>query len=338
MIIDLRKFIASERPFWKELEATVSRVEAQGRSRLSLEQLQRFYYLYERTAADLGKMMTFSAEPETRNYLEHLVARAYCEIHETRERHHRLDLVAWFFGTLPRTFRRHGRAFWLAVWITVAGAIFGGVAVAFDPESKEAVLPQMFASHLGDPTERVAQEEKATRSPSAARLSGFSAQLMVNNIGVSIKALAFGMTWGIGTVLVLFYNGVILGLIGVDYVMAGQTKFLLAWLLPHGVIEIPAVMMGGQAGLVLAGALIGRGQRRTLAQRLRSVSRDLVTLICGVALLLVWAGLVEAFLSQYHEPVLPYSFKIAFGLIELVVLVIYLARCGAGTQSGSSAS
>ena len=50
--------------------------------------------------------------------------------------------------------------------------------------------------------------------------------------------------------------------------------------------------------------------------------------IFGVALLLVWAGFVEAFLSQYHEPVMPYSVKIAFGLVELVLLSLFLAKSG----------
>jgi uncharacterized membrane protein SpoIIM required for sporulation len=86
--------------------------------------------------------------------------------------------------------------------------------------------------------------------------------------------------------------------------------------------------MAGQAGLVLAQALIGRGQRSTLAARLRAVGPDLATLIAGVALLLVWAGLVEAFLSQFHAPVLPYEFKIAFGTAELVVLTLFLSRAG----------
>ena len=62
--------------------------------------------------------------------------------------------------------------------------------------------------------------------------------------------------------------------------------------------------------------------------RLREVSRDIVTLIFGVGLLLVWAGLVEAFLSQYHEPVIPYAAKIAFGTVELILLALFLAKSG----------
>src|SRR2546426_11363809 len=137
------------------------------------------------------------------------------------------------------------------------------------------------------------------------------------------------MTWGVGTIIMLFYNGVILGAVAADYLLAGQTKFLAGWLLPHGSFEIPAILIAGQAGLILGGALIGWGKRTALRSRLRNVSRDLVTLILGVGILLVWAGFVEAFLSQYHEPVVPYELKIAFGIVELILLSLFLARSGA---------
>ena len=84
---------------------------------------------------------------------------------------------------------------------------------------------------------------------------------MTNNIRVSILAMALGMSWGgIGTFILLFYNGIIVGLVALDYVRAGQTIFLLGWLMPHGVIEIPAVLIGGQAGLVLGGGLSAPGR------------------------------------------------------------------------------
>jgi len=152
--------------------------------------------------------------------------------------------------------------------------------------------------------------------------------LMTHNIQVTVMTLACGVTWGIGTVILLFYNGVILGAISADYVGAGYTRFLAGWLLPHGAIEIPAILLGGQAGLVLAGAVIGWGERASRVDRLRRVAGDLLSIALGAAALLVWAGLVEAFVSQYHQPVLPYGLKIAFGLLELGALSIFLARAG----------
>lgn len=327
MIIDLQKFLETEHPSWTELEKILGKLESEPNWRMDLAQLKHFHYLYERASADLGKIVTFASEPETRHYLESLVARAYGEIHESREKAARLDLFAWFFQTFPRTFRRHLRAFWLSVAVTLAGCLFGGLAIALDPDAKPALMP--FAHLLGSPADRVAREENSTEDHLAGERGGFSAMLMTHNTQVSIFVLALGATWGVGTLLLLFYNGVTLGAVAVDYILAGQTKFLAGWLLPHGSFEIPAILIAGQGGLILGGALIGWGRSATLRSRLRAVAPELVNLIFGVAVLLVWAGLVESFLSQYHEPVLPYSFKIIFGLVELALLTLFLAKSGA---------
>jgi len=312
----------------------LEQLEAEPNYRMSLDQLRHFHLLYERASADLAKLTTFSSEPETRRYLENLVSRAYGEIHETRERRRRIFPLRWFFQTLPQTFRRHVRAFYLSLAITLAGCAFGGFALALDPDAKPALMP--FEHLLQDPAKRVADEEKAATDRLAGHRTSFSAFLMTHNIQVSVFTLALGMTWGVGTFIMLFYNGIMVGAVAVDYIRAGQTKFLLGWLLPHGAIEIPAVLIAGQAGLMLALALIGWGRRVPLSARLREVSADLVTLIFGVGLLLVWAGIVEAFLSQYHEPVIPYALKIAFGLIELILLFLFLAKSGASQSSAAA--
>ena len=140
--------------------------------------------------------------------------------------------------------------------------------------------------------------------------------------------MGLGITFGLGTIILLFYNGVILGAVAFDYIMDGQLIFLLGWLLPHGVIEIPAILLGGQAGFVIAHALIGWGSRADRRTRLRLAGPDIVTIIGAAAVFLVWAGIIEAFFSQYHEPVLPYGVKIAFGCAELTALVFFLWRGG----------
>jgi len=326
MIIDLQRFITSERSCWNELDKMLGRLEAEPNARMKLEELQRFHELSQRTAASLAKLTTFSSEPETRRYLESLIARAYGEIHETREKRRRILPLRWFFQTLPQTFRRHIRAFYLSLAITLAGCVFGGFATAFDPDSRHVTMP--FGHDQLRPSERVQQEESRAEDRLAGQKTSFSAFLMTHNIQVSIFTFALGMTWGVGTILMLFYNGIGLGAISVDYAADGQTRFLLGWLMPHGVIEIPAILIAGQAGLALALGLIGWGKRAPMGTRLREVSQDVVTLSFGFGLLLVWAGFVEAFLSQYHEPIVPYDAKIAFGAIELVLLCLYLAKSG----------
>jgi uncharacterized membrane protein SpoIIM required for sporulation len=136
------------------------------------------------------------------------------------------------------------------------------------------------------------------------------------------------MTWGLGTILLLFSNGVVLGSVTADYIGGGQATFLLGWLLPHGSIEIPAIMIAGQAGFLIAGALIGWGLPVSRAERLRNASHDVVALAAGFAVMLLWAGMVEAFVSQSHRPVLPYPAKIGFGIVEVVALASYFLMAG----------
>ena len=343
MIVDLRKFVERERPYWDELEGQVRLLEGELDWRGDLAEAQRIHYLYERAAAALARVRTFSGDPELAAYLETLVGRAYSAIHSLRRSSGPGNPVRWFFGTLPRTFRAHAGAFALSLAATLAGGVFGAAALLIDYDQAKPVL--MPFSHLqGSPSERVRQEER-TPEQSEERHggargepmhTGFAAMLMTHNIKVSFAVLALGLTFGLGSLTMLFYNGVILGAVCCDYVLSGESVFLAGWLLPHGSIEIPAILVAGQASFVLARALIGHGDRNPLKARMRQVMPDVVTLVGGMMIMLVWAGIIESFLSQYHKPVVPYWLKISFGCVELALLAAFFGLCGrvSGKASG----
>ena len=325
MIVDLERFIKEERPYWTELEELINRFQARNNRKLSIDEVENFNRLYHRTTADLSKVQTYTANQEIHQYLENLAARAYSEIHSQAGARHYFQPLQWFFVTFPATFRKHIRAFLFSVLVTFAGAILGAFALTIDEEAKAVIMP---FSHLhGDPSDRVAEEESMAAGNSDGHLA-FAAQLMTHNTKVSITTLSFGITWGIGTLIMLFYNGVILGAVCLDYIQAGESVFLCAWLLPHGSVEIPAILLAGQAGFIIAHAMIGRNQALPFARRLRAISGDVVTLIFGIGIMLIWAGIIEAFLSQHHEPTISYLTKIAFGTFQLMVLFTFLAYSG----------
>jgi uncharacterized membrane protein SpoIIM required for sporulation len=326
VILDLDRFVRTGRPYWTELENLLNRVDDRRLGEMTLEESRKLYALYRRASADLGRLSAFSARSETGVYLESLVGRAYAEVHEVRRRDQKADPWAWFTKGFPQAFRRRLAAFWLSVAVTIAGCAFGSIALAIDPEAKQVIMP--FSGLKGSPAERVKQEESTASSKLSHPKAGFSAELMTHNTKVSIFTMGLGLTWGLGTIISLFYNGVILGAVGFDYIHAGQTRFLLGWLLPHGSVEIPSILLAGQAGFVLAAALIGWGKRVPLRARLRESGPDLISLMFGVSILLIWAGIVEAFLSQYHEPVVPYEAKILLGLSQLGMLCYFLGRSG----------
>src|SRR5580692_8796996 len=101
------------------MESVLARLESGPELAMSLAEVQRLHYLYERCSGDLVRLDTFSAEPRLREFLESLVSRAYGAIYETRARRR----VHWktAIGAFPRAFRRHLGAFQLAVGITLLG-------------------------------------------------------------------------------------------------------------------------------------------------------------------------------------------------------------------------
>ncbi len=334
VILDVDKFIARERLFWDELAELLRLQDDQPDRRPPLEEAKRFHYLYQRTSSDLVKLKTFAGEAETTRFLEHLVARAYSRLHEDGGERVPFRPWRWITRTFPATFRRHWIAFALSCGTFWIGAAFGTTAMSLSYESKSDFIPPQF-SHLNEkPSKRVEREEKQEFDAFQGRHE-FSAQLMTHNTKVTILTMVTGFLWGVFTFILLFYNGTLIGVVIYDYIADGQGVFLTAWLLPHGSFELPAIFIGGQAGLVIARTMFGWGTNLRLRQRFARIRGDLLTLIGGAAVLLVWAGVVESFLSQYHGPDF-YPWKIGFGAVQLTALVLYLSLCGRAPRAGEA--
>ncbi|MGA1865521.1 MAG: stage II sporulation protein M, partial [bacterium] len=83
----------------------------------------------------------------------------------------------------------------------------------------------------------------------------------------------------------------------------------------------------GQAGFLIGKSLL-KSNRYSRVGQLSMAGKDILTLFFGLSSLLVWAGIVEAFFSQYHKPIIPYNFKILFGIIEVLFLIYYFGFIG----------
>ena len=338
MILDLERFQAQAGPRWRELESLLARLESRPDRRLDPAEAEQLQELYAQVAVDLNRVTHGALAPGLRQYLERLVARAYSELYyapPTRSEIWQPRRWLRIFTEFPETFRRQARYFALALAITLLGCAFGGLAVRYDPAAVDVLLP---ADYLRNPGQRVHEEEQGQgrHLDSAQTEAAFSAQLIRHNIQIALLAAALGVTFGIGTALLLFENGVLLGAVAVHYTRQGFGLFMTAWLLPHGVFEIPSILIAGQAGFYLARLILRRREDRNVRQSMR----EWLVLVAGLAMMLVWAGLMEAFFSQHHAPVLPYRFKVAVAVAELVLLTIYLlmtGRTGIGTEARSLA-
>ncbi len=294
--------------------------------KMPLADAQRFHYLYQRTSSDLVKLKTFAGEAETAQFLEGIIARAYAKLHERRAESIPFRPWQWLTKTVPQTFRRRWLAFVFSIGTFLVGGLFGAVALAFNYDLKQDFIPPQFSHLYESPSSRVEKEEKQEFDDFERRHT-FSATLMTHNTKVTIMTMVTGFLFGIFTIILLFYNGTIIGVVAYDYIADSQGTFLAAWLLPHGSFELPAIFIGGQAGLVIARAMFGWGTNLRLRQRLERIRGDVLTLIGCAAIMLIWAGIIEAFLSQYHGPKI-YPWKIGFGVLELGILIAFFGFCG----------
>ncbi len=328
MIFDIERFIAHNKTNWEELESMLNRIHQMGFKSFDFKEINRFYYLYHQASSDLNRIQTFSSESELIEYLESLVSKAYAEIYSIQREKWRVKLKNFYLFTFPDVFRRHIKLFNMALITMLMGAFLGGSAIMLDPEAKDILI--QFSHLKGSPYERVLKEEEGRNKALDSQKISFSSYLITHNIQVSLFALVLGITFGFGTLVLLFYNGVILGAVIADYLQYGVGTFAAGWLLPHGAFEIWAILIAGQAGFLIAKSLL-KSKRYSRMTQLSMAGQDILTLFLGLSSLLIWAGIVEAFFSQYHKPIIPYNFKIIFGVIEVLFLVYYFCFIGKKT-------
>jgi uncharacterized membrane protein SpoIIM required for sporulation len=149
----------------------------------------------------------------------------------------------------------------------------------------------------------------------------WSSAIAANNIHVALSAFALGITFGLGTIWIIWLNGMMLGTILGACAVYGLDYKLLAFVAPHGVLELSSIFICGGGGLILGQALLFPGQwSRTDALKL--AAKPAMGLLAGCLPLLLIAGSIEGFISPRTD--LPAEAKFAASLATFVCLFLYL--------------
>lgn len=317
--MEIADFVEARRARWQTLEALLQKAEVHGLQRLSLEEAQALSRQYRAASADLLWVRARSAQAEVTDYLNDLVGRAYALTYPGR-RARLSDALRFFARGFPDLIRVEWKALLASTLLFFAGSGFGYLGMVFDPEASHYLVPEMHRKL--DPQKRAEREAKGEVA-SAQEQAAFTTFLFTHNISVAILAFALGVTVGIGTAVMLFVNGLMLGSLAQVYAAKGLAGWFWAWILPHGIPEITAICIAGGAGLLLArGQATPRGLRRGTA--LRKEAATAVKLLLGTTALFVLAGCIEGTISQIHPPLLPVWFKISFALVVGAGVYAYL--------------
>jgi len=271
--------------------------------------------LYRQTASDLATVREDVTSNQLTFYLNQLLGRAHNLIYMGHKQKIS-GLVRFYTQTFPRVFRETFPQTFLAFLIFTVTGIATWAVTIHDPAFAHRMLgPEMMAT--------IEKREMWTKSIVTIKPLAASG-IMTNNLAVCFTTFAMGITAGIGTIYMMFTNGMLIGVIGAATWQAGMALQLWTFVAAHGALELPAIFISGGAGLEIARGMLFPGllpRRESLALAGGRAAR----LMIGIVPMLVVAGIIEGFVSPSG---LATPLKFLLSGVLLVALTTYLTRVG----------
>jgi uncharacterized membrane protein SpoIIM required for sporulation len=317
-------WLAKRRPYWDRLAELILLTDQRGLRQLSRAELEELALLYRQTAADLSVLRQ---DATARTYAEHvnqLLARAHHIIYSRRKT---TAAGVWRFlrDEYPAIVQRQWRFVLASVLITLAWGALGAAVTRARPE---------FMRHFLGPAMIATMERHQMWTDSIVSVKPMeSSRIMTNNLTVSFVTFGGGMLFGLGTLYLLYVNGMMLGVIGEACRQYGMAVSLWSFVAPHGALELPAILLAGAAGLRLGYGMLFPGALRW-KDSVALGGADASRLISGVIPMLVVAGVLEGFFSPSHAPV---ALKFAVGGLLFTLLMLWLTRRAKADAAEASA-
>jgi len=315
-------WLEKRKPYWERLEALLADVNRLGPKGLHRSGLRELGLLYRQTATDLSALREDPGSQHYARYLNQLLGRAHNIIY-TGKKSTPISVVNFFRREYPRIFWQLFPYTALALVLFLLGGVIGTIITVTNPSfMREFLGPQMVAT--------IERREMWTHSVVAMKPLAASG-IMTNNMSVSFMSFASGIIFGLGTLYMATFNGLLMGVIGAACWMAGMSLKLWSFVAPHGVLELPAIFIACGAGFRLAHGLLFPG---TLPRResLAVAGNEAVRLLVGVIPMLLVAGTIEGFFSPTDAPVWS-KFTVAAALFTILVVYLWSGRSQVKGQS-----
>ena len=289
----------------------VAESQSTGLRRLGRDELRELALLYRQVANDLSVVRQDRTARSMTQQLNQLLGRTHNIIYSNRQRSF-LGVFTFLRKDYPQHFRRLLPYTLAAIALFAAGVLLGTILTVARHGFMESVLgPYMVAT--------IHHHQMWTHSITGVEPQAASG-IMTNNLSVTFLTFAAGITAGLGTIYLIFFNGLLMGVISTACQQAHMSRDLWSFVCPHGSLELPAIFIAGGAGLRLASGMLFPGlySRRDSIAR---AGRDAVRLIAGIIPMLIIAGTIEGFFSPSSAPV---ALKFAVGGVLFTLLLVWL--------------
>jgi uncharacterized membrane protein SpoIIM required for sporulation len=313
-------FVTRNKPDWDELEQLLARARRSVRQ-LGPEELNRLDVLYRRVAIHLAQVRTRTRDEQLAAYLNGLAASAHSVIYLPPRQSIFDKVVAFAAYGFARTIARNWRYHLASVVLLVAGAFLAYHAAMHDVLATYAMLSPGDPRQPGATREQLLEVLRSGREHGSGFKSAFASFLFTHNLQVGLVSMGLGVLAGVPTVLLLLYNGMMLGAFVALHVQAGIGLEMWAWILPHGITELSAIALCGGVGLMLGRAVVSPGLK-TRAQSLVDAGREAASTAIGIAGMLLIAALIESFVRQSY---LSTTARLTFAALTAVFWALYVA-------------
>jgi uncharacterized membrane protein SpoIIM required for sporulation/uncharacterized RDD family membrane protein YckC len=306
---------------WNDFGALLDAAYSRGLAHMPAQEVSDLVARYREMTTDLARLQTATRNRNTESlfHVSRLVARGHNLLY--RQRGRTMAVIGeYIFGTVPRDVRRSWRPILLAMLLLFGPATAAYVAIVRDPSIATRLLPDEMISRATSGSAREKRGEGYVTIPNAMQPVAASS-IISNNVRVTYMAFAMGLTAGIGTVLLLVFNGVGIGSgIGL-FASYGVVRLILAFIAPHGVLELSAICIAGGGGLLIAKGILLPGER-TRKDALVANGRRAINLVAASTLFLLVAGTLEGLVSPR---VWPMTWKLTISGATALLMIGYLS-------------
>lgn len=294
----MSSFVARYKKDWEELERLVKRGRKSVR-RLSPQDRERLDTLYRRTTVHLSRVATLTHDQHLIAYLNGLTAAAHSLIYLPPTRGLFTGAIWFLQEGFARAIARNWRCHLIAALLVIGGGLLGYFAAVSDPLMAHSLWPAGDTRQPGSDPEQLLAVLRGGRDEDRGGKFFFASVLFQHNLKVGLLALATGVLAAIPPIFLMLYNGMFMGVFVAIHHHAGIDTEMWAWLLPHGVTELGAIMLCGGVGLMLGQAVVRPGQF-SRKRALVLAGREAVQIIIGVAGMLFAAAMIESYIRQSH--------------------------------------
>ena len=278
---------------------------------------------------DLSYAQTFYKRRTVRVYLNQLAQKVYTGVHKQKGESFKKFITVWK-TSLPLEIYRSRKSLLFALIAFMVYVAIGVVTTHLDPDFARVVLGDRYVDmtleNIQNGNPLAVYHEETTDGQMAMFV-----RITTNNLQVAFLTFFVGFFFTVGTHIMMFYNGVMLGTFQYWFQTKGLliTSFLGIWI--HGAFEISAIVLAGGAGITAGNGLLFPGSYTRLQSLQLSTKRGLKIMLSLVPFIIA-AGFLESFVTANYQDLPNWSkwaiILLSFGLILFfyVFYPMYVAR------------